>query len=644
MRTLTDTSAARENKESLRRILFGRSLANSEDAEQRVGAAAGVPIFGLDALGSAAYGPEAAMTMLIPLGAAGIVYVLPLTLSVIVLLGIVYFSYRQTIEAYPNGAGSYTVARENLGERFGLLAGTALMIDYLLNVAVGISTGVGALISAVPSLQSHTLALCLAILVILTFVNLRGVRETGLVFMAPTYIFIACILGAIAAGLIKTVISGGHPMPVAAPPKVPRAITSASAWLLVRAFSSGCTAMTGVEAVSNGVQAFREPVVNNARRTLTIIIAILMLMLAGIGFLVRVYHIGATEPGRPGYESVLSQLVAAVSGRGVFYYLTIGSILAVLSLSANTSFADFPRLCRAMAQDRYLPYGFALRGRRLVYSFGVWALAILSGSLLIVFGGVTDRLIPLFAIGAFLAFTMSQAGMVAHWRKRRGFHARKSLIINATGALATGLTTLVVAVAKFTEGAWITLALLPALILLMLAIHHHYDRVWREISNPVPLDMSNLRPPVVVVPIDSWTKVAQKALRFAMTLSENVQAVYVDSGEKAEDLQQHWETWVAAPARESGRKPPELVIVKSPYRFVVGPIVNYLIRLEREHCDRQVAVVLSELVERHWYHFLLHNQRAQVLTALLMLDGDERVAVINVPWYFERPPHHDTGA
>ncbi len=275
---------------SLADLLFGRPLATDEDTEQRIGPLAGIPIFGLDALGSAAYGPEAALTILLPLGAAGIVYALPLSIAVIVLLGIVYLSYRQTIEAYPNGAGSYTVARQNLGARFGLLAGTALMIDYLLNVAVGISTGVGAIISAAPSLQPHTLELCLGILLLLTVINLRGVREAGVVFMLPTYLFAACLTGMIALGVAKTILSGGHPRPVAAPPAPHAAVGAISVWLILKAFSSGCTAMTGVEAVSNGVQAFREPVVKMAQRTLTVIIALLMLLLAGIGFLVRAYQ------------------------------------------------------------------------------------------------------------------------------------------------------------------------------------------------------------------------------------------------------------------------------------------------------------------------------------------------------------------
>lgn len=614
-------------------LLLGKPLSSDEDSGQRIGPTAGIPIFGLDALSSAAYGPEAAMTILLPLGVAGIAYVWPITAAIACLLAIVYLSYRQTIDAYPTGGGSYTVARENLGARFGLLAGTALMIDYLLNVAVGISSGVGALVSAFPTLQPFTVALCIGILLILTLVNLRGVRDTGLIFMFPTSIFVVCLLGAIAIGLVKWALSGGHPMPVVSPPKLNAATTAVGAWLLVKAFASGCTAMTGVEAVSNGVQAFREPVSQNARKTLTVIIGILTLMLLGIAFLARVYHIGATPPGEAGYQSVLSQLVGAVAGRGIFYYVTIGSILVVLALSANTSFADFPRLCRVMAQDRFLPYGFALRGRRLVYSYGVYSLAILAALLLIIFGGVTDRLIPLFAIGAFMSFTLSQAGMVAHWKKRPGRHAKGKLAMNAIGALATGLTTLVVVVAKFTDGAWITILLIPVLIILMLSIRRHYRRVGREIANPASLDVQHLHPPLVVVPIDEWNKVAQKAVRFAMTLSDDVRVLHIDCGEKADDLSKQWQQYVSEPAQQLHRHAPELVVLRSPYRFVVAPILKYVFQLEREHKDRYIAVVVSELVEKHWYQYILHNQRAKLLTALLLVGGDRRIIPINVPWY-----------
>ena len=364
-------------------------------------------------LSSAAYGPEAALTLLIPLGAAGIAYIFPISISIVILLGIVYFSYRQTIEAYPNGGGSYTVASENLGAGAGLLAAAALMIDYVLTAAVGISSGVGALISAVPSLQPHTLELCLGILVLLTVINLRGVREAGGVFMLPTYLFIGCLLGLIAFGVWNVIASGGHPHPVIAPPVVPAAIGGLQRLADPESFASGCTAMTGVEAVSNGVRAFRDPVAKSAQFTLTIIIAILAVMLLGIAFLVRAYHIGATDPGSSSYQSILSMLLAAITGRGWFYWISISSIVLVLALSANTAFADFPRLCRVIAQNGYLPYSFSLRGRRLVLLAGcLCALTILAAILLTIFGGVTDRLIPLYAVGAFLAFTLSQTGMV----------------------------------------------------------------------------------------------------------------------------------------------------------------------------------------------------------------------------------------
>jgi amino acid transporter len=297
---------------------LGRPLATEEEQAERIGPVKGIPVFGLDALSSAAYGPEAALTLLIPLGMAGVAYIWPITLSILVLLAIVYFSYRQTITAYPQGGGSYTVASENLGVWPGLLAAAALMIDYVLTAAVGISAGVGALVSGVPALQSHTLAICLAILAVLTLVNLRGVQETGGLFLLPTYLFIGCLLATIAIGLTKSVLAGGHPVPIITPPKLTHATEMVSAWLILRAFASGCTAMTGVEAVSNGVMAFREPTDKYARLTLTIIIAILMVMLGGIAYLAPVYGVAATEPGVAGYQSVLSQLIAAVAGKGAF--------------------------------------------------------------------------------------------------------------------------------------------------------------------------------------------------------------------------------------------------------------------------------------------------------------------------------------
>lgn len=617
-------------------ILLGKPLATYEERGEQIGVPSGIPIFGLDALSSAAYGPEAALTLLIPLGAAGVRYIVPITASIIVLLAIVFFSYRQTIAAYPGGGGSYIVASENLGRFPGLLAAAALMIDYVLVVAVGISAGVGALVSAVPRVQPHTLSLCLAILILITLVNLRGVREAGVFFMVPTFLFVGSLLIAISIGLFKTVLAAGHPMPVVAPPSAPKAMfAAASAWLLLQAFSNGCTAMTGVEAVSNGVKAFRDPTAKNAQRTLTVIIGLLIVLLAGIAYLVKAYGIAATDPGKAGYQSVLSLLVAAVAGRSWFYYVTIGSVLLILCLSANTAFADFPRLCKAVAQNSFLPHSFGFRGRRLVYTEGILVLAVLAGILLTIFGGVTDRLIPLFAIGAFLAFTLSQAGMVVHWRKKRGPGATHSMIVNGLGAVATGITLAVVLIAKFTAGAWLSALLLAGLVIFMVRVHRHYQLVSREVSDSSPLDVGALGVPIVVIPIQEWGKVVERALKFALTLSADVRAVHVNAADEPSPLAQQWTKVVEAPLKKAGLKPPKLIMLPSPYRFVLKPIVDYVRKVEDEYPDRQIAVIVPELVEEHWYHFPLHNQRAELLKALLLREGNQRIILINVPWYLK---------
>jgi amino acid transporter len=615
-------------------IVLGRHLASKEARAEQIGPAAGIPIFGLDALSSAAYGPEAALTLLIPLGAAGVVYIVPVSFSIILLLGIVYFSYRQTIAAYPGGGGSYTVARENLGARAGLLAAAALMIDYVLTVAVGISAGVGALVSAAPRLQPHTVELCLGILMLITLVNLRGMREAGLVFMIPTYLFVGCLLLMIFIGVFKIITSGGHPMPVVAPPPMLPASAAFSVWLLLQVFASGCTAMTGVEAVSNGVSAFREPTGRNAQTTLTLIVIMLMALLAGIAYLASAYGIGATDPLKPGYQSVLSMLLGAVTGKGWFYYLSIGSILFVLALSANTAFADFPRLCRIISMDGYLPHGFSLPGRRLVFTQGIYVLAALSAFLLFIFGGVTDRLIPLYAVGAFLAFTLSQAGMVVHWRRENG--SWHHLLINGLGAFSTGATVIVVLVAKFVEGAWITVLLIPAILLMMIAVRRHYDSVEKQTAGKEPADLAALQEPLVVMPVRTWNRTTQQALRFAYMISREVRAVYIDVDEDdAADLRKDWNRFAEEPARQSGLPAPELVVIPSPYRMVMRPILNYVLQMERNNPDREIAVVVPELVQRRWYHFLMHNQRANILKTWLLVGGCKRIIVINVPWYLE---------
>jgi len=617
-------------------VILGKPLATWDERAEQIGTSAGIPIFGLDALSSAAYGPEAALTLLIPLGVLGVAYIVPVSLSIIALLTIVYFSYRQTIAAYPGGGGSYTVASENLGTFPGLLAAAALMIDYVLVVAVGISAGVGALVSAAPALQPHTVVICLGILVVITIVNLRGLREAGVFFMLPTYLFLGTLLWAVLVGTIKTVHAGGHPVPVVTPPAAASAtVAVASMWLLLQVFSNGCTAMTGVEAVSNGVRAFREPTVRNAQRTLTVIIGLLIVLLAGIAYLVRAYGIAATDPGKPGYQSVLSMLVAAVEGRNWLYYITIGSVLVILSLSANTAFADFPRLCKAVAQNSFLPHSFGFRGRRLVYSQGILVLAVLAAILIVLFGGITDRLIPLFAIGAFLAFTLSQAGMVAHWMRVKGKGFIHSMIVNGVGALATGVTLVVVLVTKFTSGAWVSALLIAGLVSTMLWVRRHYAEVAEETCSTEPLQVANLSSLVVVVPIQDWGKIAQRALEFALTLSPDVRAVHVATEEETNALQKEWSRVAEEPLKQAGRTPPQLITLPSPYRLILRPILEYVLQAERDNPDRQIAVVVPELVEQHWYHYPLHNQRAELLKALLLLHASKRIVLINVPWQIE---------
>ncbi len=617
-------------------FLIGRPIPTSDERAQQIGITKGIPIFGLDALSSAAYGPEAALTLLIPLGLAGLSYIVPISFSIIVLLLIVFFSYRQTIEAYPNGGGSYTVAHENLGTFAGLLAAAALMIDYVLTAAVGISAGIGALTSAVPSLHSKTLSLCLIALLLITVVNLRGVGESGSVFLVPTYLFLGCMFITIGLGLIKSLASGGHPTAVVAPP-VPShaAISAVSIWLLLKVFSSGCAAMTGVEAVSNGVKAFREPTAKIAQRTLAIIIACLVVMLGGIAYLVYSYKIVATDPNGNQYQSVLSILFQAVAGRGWFYYSAIGSVLLVLIFSANTAFADFPRVCRFIAEDRFLPVSFATRGRRLVYSQGILVLTFLTAALLIAFGGVTDRLIPLYAVGAFLAFTLSQAGMFLHWRKHPQPGAGRKMFINGLGAVATGATVIIVVLSKFMEGAWITVVTIPLMLVVMYAVRRHYDTIQHEIESPAPLDLTGNQPPMVVVPIQQWSKLAKHALCAAFAISSDIRALYVSAEEGPNEFCRTWEQNVAQPALQANAPEPELIILQSPFRFVVNPIVDYVLKLAADNPGRRVVAIVPELVEPRWYNYLLHSQRPALLKTMLLLKGNDRISVMNIPWYFK---------
>ena len=617
-------------------VLFGKPLATSDAAHEHIGVAAGIPIFGLDGLTSAAYGPEQAMVLLIPLGMAGVqMHLMPIFTAILILLTILYFSYRQTIEAYPNGGGSFTVASENLGDGAGLLAAAALMIDYILTAAVGVSGGATALVSAFPVLHPHLVALCMVILAIIVVVNLRGVKESGFVFMLPTLMFVGTLLATVGVGIWHTVQAHGHPVPLAAPPPpIPATVQYLTIWLLLKAFASGCAAMTGVEAVSNGVTAFKEPRSKNANWALTVIIAILIILLAGLSYVAKAYHVTAMDSNDPQYQTVLSIQVAAVFGRGWFYFVTMGSTLAALAFSANTAFADFPRTARAIAAKDYFPHVFLLRGRRLLFSHGIYALTGFTALLLIIFGGDTNRLIPLYAIGAFLAFTLSQAGMVKHWLDNQDQrHWQVKMFLNGLGAVATGITLCVVLVAKFTSGAWITALLVPLIIATMYGIKRHYTRVKLETADPTPLRLTNLEQPLVVIPIARWDKLSEKAVRFGLLMSKEVKVVNVQSDDDEANFADIWEPMVLGPVREQGMAEPELVQVQSTFRLILTPLMDYILQLEDDNPGRKVAVLVPELVVRHWWENFLHNQRVQVLKLLLLLRGNQRIIVVNIPWY-----------
>ncbi len=636
--------------ERVSRLLLGQFIATEAGEERKIGAFEGVPAMGLDGLGSSAYGPEAALTILMPLGAAGVSAVQPIMLLLVVLLAVLYVSYRQTVLAYPSNGGAYTVAKANLGTGASLLAAAALMVDYVLNVAVGISAGIGALVSAAPVLQPYTLVLCLGVLAFLTLVNLRGTLDAGRLFALPTYLFIACFVLVIGLGVWATVVSGGHPVPVEVPPALPAATASLGLWLLLRAFASGCTAMTGVEAVSNGVGAFREPVVVQAHRTLTIIVVTLGALLVGIGYLARAYGIGAMDQTQGGYQSVLSQLVSAVVGRGWIYDVSIGSLLCILCLSANTSFVDFPRLCRLVARDGFLPRPFAVAGRRLVYSVGVLYLAGTAGLLLFAFGGITDRLIPLFAIGAFLTFTLSQAGMVVHWRRegrdgdRAGHRVGHGLrlTLNAVGATTTGLALVVILAAKFVEGAWITVIAIPLVILLLRTIHDYYARLDEQLREEGPIDLTHIDSPLVLVATRGWDRLTDKAVRFALRMSSDVIAVHLldldgDHDEsEARRLREAWEVDVAAPAEAAGLTAPRLMLLQATFRRIHAPLLRLIDRLRREQPNRLIAVLVPTVAKTHLWQHLLHTHHTAKLSQAVMRFGGDSIVVVNIPWHLDR--------
>jgi len=625
-------------------LLLGRRLKSSEGHEQKIGVTTGFPLLGIDALSSSAYGTEAALLILLHAGALGFNYLLPVTWAIIALMTVVLLSYLQTIKAYPHGGGSYTVATENLGRRAGLVAASALLLDYILVVAIGSAAGVAAMVSAFPALQPYMVPLALGLVLLMTIVNLRGVKESGAAFAIPVYGYILALLGIVGYGVFRVMTEGAVVRPQTELPPVPDGFEALTWLLLLRAFSNGCAALTGIEAVANGVPLFRNPPVKSAQKVLTMVVIILSLAYLGLAFLANHFHAAALSAEEGHYQMLVTLIVGAVVGKGALYYIFIGFLIALMALSANTAYAGFPNMCRLLARDDYLPHAFNARGRRLVYSAGIWTLTILAGALIVAFGGLLEKLIPLYAVGVFVAFTLSQWGMVQHWRHDNDPHRYTYLAINLIGAFMTGVATLVIMYTKFAAGAWLALILIPAFVFLFYAIKRHYIQVNRATSVHHEIDVAHLEPPVVIVPVQRWNSLTERALRFALNLSPIVEAIHVADGEDEEAiayLRRDWKEFVEDPLHRVKRKAPELIVIPSPYRRIITPILEYVKARRSTHPGRQIMVVIPELVEARWYQYFLHNQRAQALKAALLIQGENDIVVMNVPWYLDQhmPKH-----
>lgn len=603
-------------------FLIGSPLATAAAPHERINKIRALAVFSSDALSSVAYATEEIMKVLILVGLGALYLTLPISIVIALLIAIVVTSYRQTILAYPNGGGSYIVSSDNLGTIPGLIAAAALMIDYTLTVAVSVAAGVDAITSAFPELLSYKVVIGVTAIVLLTIGNLRGIRESGTIFAIPTYVFIFSMYGLIAFGIVRLFL-GGVLGPMSYTPAIAAAPPSQSLgiFLLLAAFAQGCTAMTGIEAISNGVPAFKEPSPQNARTTMVWMAVVLATMFLGVSILGTHLRIIPNDQ-----ETVISQIARVVTGHGPYYYLIQFSTAVVLLLAANTSFNGFPLLVSILARDGFMPHQFTFRGDRLAYSNGIMALALMAIILMVIFEGSVGALIGLYAIGVFVSFTLSQTGMVVHWLRNRGANWVRSIGINATGAILTAIVTLVIAWTKFHEGVWIVMVLIPVLVAMFLLIKGHYRLVATQIAAETPIDPSQVRLRVVV-PIGSMTLPAQQALAFARAVSTMVTGVHVtDDLEEAKPLQQDWEQKIGSHG--------QLVIIESPYRSLVGPLLAYLENVHEQYPNDTIMVVLPEFVPSRWWEHLLHNQTALVLKAALLFRPG--IIVANVPYHIRR--------
>jgi amino acid transporter len=623
---------------TFRRFLLGRRLTSEEIHETKISNPIGLAVFSSDALSSVAYGTQEIMAPLTAavaiLGAGVLGWSWWVALGIVALLLVLNISYRQTIHAYPGGGGAYIVAKDNLGEVAAQTAGASLLIDYILTVAVSISAGVSAIVSAFPGLEAHRIFLAEAIIVFVALMNLRGVKESGLVFSVPTYGFVVCIMGLLIKGFWK--VATGHAVAVHfAAPHLEGTSKLAALWLFARAYSAGCTALTGVEAISNGVTVFKAPAAHNASKTMTWMVVILGTMFLGITYLTN--HFGLTyHPDAP--ETLLSQLTRAILGGAehgfpkLVYLTTTGFTMAILALAANTAYADFPRLAALQAKDGFLPRQFTSQGDRLVFSNGILILSAAAGFLVLLFGAKEDHLLPLYAVGVFLGFTLSQTGMVLRWFRLKGAHWHVKALVNGLGALTSLIVMLVIAVTRFMHGAWIVLFLVPAMVMIFFNIHRHYIRV-KSILAGSRADFISPRKNRVVVLVSGIHSGVVQALNYAKLIAEHgeVEAIMVDFPDEhgrdsaaLEKLRSDWPNYCeGVPLRT----------LRSPYRKVVEPIVNELDRMRRVEPEYTITVILPEFVTGHWWANLLHNQTAwRIKTVLLM---KPKTVVISIPYHLE---------
>jgi len=605
----------------LKRLLVGKSLPTSAHAEERLSNSAALAVLSSDALSSVAYATEEILLVLVAAGSTALGYSIPIAATIMLLLGIVILSYSQTIKAYPNGGGSYIVARENLGLLPGLVAGGSLMIDYILTVTVSVSAGTAALTSAIPVLKEHTVLLCLIFMFLIMLVNLRGVKESGNLFMIPTYAFMVSIFVLVGVGIYQH-LSGNMPTETIAnlPGKEPLSL-----FFLLRAFSAGCSALTGVEAISDGVLAFKPPEWKNARLTLIYLGVILGLMFVGITYLANIYHLVPIEG-----ETAVSQLGRKILGEGIPYYFLQVATLLILLLAANTSYADFPRLCYFLARDGFLPRQLSILGDRLVYSNGIIFLSAAAAVLVIIFKGEVNSIIPLYAVGVFTSFTLSQLGMVVRWWRIKTTGWQASIVMNAIGALATLVVLTVIILTKFVAGAWVVVVAIPLLVWLFLSINRHYKYVAERLSIndlaprgyiPRPRTERVTHPAIVIM--GNLNRGTVEALDYARSIADEIIAVHVDIGSTdRQKLRTRWEEL------ESDIK---LVILDSQYRSLVEPIVDYISSYDKEHPDVLSTIIIPAFVTRNWWEGLLHNQTTWFIKAALL--GKRSRVVTTVRYY-----------